>query len=879
MTSTETRPAVVVVSHSHWDREWYLPKETFRYHLCNMVEDLLDLVERDPDYRHFMLDGQASLLDDIEAVRPELLPRLRGHVEAGRISVGPWYVLQDEFLVSGESLARNLLVGRQVSQKFGAPMSVGYVPDAFGHVSQIPRMLQGFGIESAVFWRGAGGREDTTEWRWRAPGGAEVLCMWLKWSYGFAANLADDSSQVVQRFGVDLDRMLTSSPAKVLIWMNGADHLWPQAHLPAMLEAIREAHPGVDVIHGGLPLAESLVRERLDVGALPVVDGEMRHTGPAHGFLLPGVLSARSWQQRDHDAAEWRLVREAEPLATLAGISADQPLDLAWRTLLKCQPHDSICGCSTDEVHQEVDVRIARTSQLATAIREHAILKLADDPAAREVTARRHGDLQAIVLSNPHPFETPALATLTLHRGAEEGPFRLMGPDGEVAHAIVGDVLADQTLSWAGLEEAPMDNPEDLPPTHRELTVQILAEALPPLGIQILRIEDAPPTDEKIPPMAERVENEHIALEAIPGGIAILDRSTGERVEHTFEDVGDRGDEYNFCSLAGEAIHRSDAIDWRVEKRADATATSLTLTGTWRLPRTLSDDRAERVGDASVAMRLEAQLTPGIRGVALDLRIDNEALDHRLRARFSSSAHASAVADAPFDWIERSPQPNPGAPDALEMSEPTFPLSSMVTQELTHARYGVGTLGLKEGQLEEDGTLLITILRSVGWLSRGDMAPHRPRHAGPALATPGAQGLGEHRFPYALAFGEQGEDPASLHRILEPLLFPPSARAVPSATVQNQSLLAVEPASIRLAAIKRSASGDAIVVRLMGAASGAPQTTKLTLWRPIEEAWLSDLDERSGPALPVHETPDGSAVRVDVPSRDVVTVAIRLGED
>src|SRR5512140_1403397 len=141
------KPVYHIVSHSHWDREWYKSFEQFRSMLVNMVDDLLDLLARDPAYVCFTLDGQTIVLDDYLAVRPEREPELRRLVREGRLMIGPWYVLPDEFLVSGEATVRNLLTGTHRARDFGAEMKVGYIPDSFGHIAMMPAVLRGFGID------------------------------------------------------------------------------------------------------------------------------------------------------------------------------------------------------------------------------------------------------------------------------------------------------------------------------------------------------------------------------------------------------------------------------------------------------------------------------------------------------------------------------------------------------------------------------------------------------------------------------------------------------------------------------------------------------------------------------------------------------------
>ena len=140
---------VHVVAHTHWDREWYLPFPVFRMRLVELVGVVLDALE-DGRLPHFQLDGQAAVLDDHLAIRPGDEERIRALVTAGRLSVGPWYTLPDEFLVSGETLVRNLRLGRRTARRFGASMPVGYLPDMFGHVAQMPQILRGFGLADAV---------------------------------------------------------------------------------------------------------------------------------------------------------------------------------------------------------------------------------------------------------------------------------------------------------------------------------------------------------------------------------------------------------------------------------------------------------------------------------------------------------------------------------------------------------------------------------------------------------------------------------------------------------------------------------------------------------------------------------------------------------
>ena len=144
-----------IIPHTHWDREWYMSFEEHRYHLVELLDTLIETMEQNPDYRYFHLDGQMIVLDDYLEIKPYMRERLLRLIRDGRIQVGPFYMLQDEFLISGEANVRNVLYGFKKSREYGVePVKIGYFPDTFGNISQMPQILNGFDIYEAVVGRG-----------------------------------------------------------------------------------------------------------------------------------------------------------------------------------------------------------------------------------------------------------------------------------------------------------------------------------------------------------------------------------------------------------------------------------------------------------------------------------------------------------------------------------------------------------------------------------------------------------------------------------------------------------------------------------------------------------------------------------------------------
>src|SRR5436305_8084351 len=239
---------IILVPHTHWDREWYQTFQQFRIRLVHTIDTLLDILDRDDKFSHFMLDGQTIVLDDYLEVQPEQEERLKGHIRAGRIQVGPWYLQPDEFLVSGESLVRNLQIGLQRAAEFGETMRVGYVPDCFGHIAQLPQILQGFGIDNAVFWRGVGPEAHHSEFYWTAPDGTSVLVIHLADALGYsnAVMMPLTAEDFVTRVELLTAPLLAKATSNTLLFMNGDDHLEPQDGLPEVIESANKLLTHID---------------------------------------------------------------------------------------------------------------------------------------------------------------------------------------------------------------------------------------------------------------------------------------------------------------------------------------------------------------------------------------------------------------------------------------------------------------------------------------------------------------------------------------------------------------------------------------------------------------------------------------------------------
>jgi alpha-mannosidase len=362
----------LVVPHTHWDREWYLPFEQFRLRLGSVVDGVLDTLESDPSFTSFTLDGQAIVLEDYVEVRPENEGRLRALLADGRLEVGPSYVLPDEILVGGESLVRNLLLGRRVCRRFGVePSGAGYLPDSFGHPAQLPQILAGFGIRTFLFSRGMGDELDDVgvTFRWQAGPAEVVACQMLPHYDNFARLTWQHDTDLRLRAIVEhLGDFVKRAGQDEIVLANGSDHLPIEPELPEILTELEQTL-GASFRIGRYD------EHRPESDGLPVHEGEL--VGSRLQNVLRGVNSARIYLKQANQRAERRLL-SIETAAALRALREDAPypaadLRLAWRDLLRNQPHDSICGCSCDEVHRDMVVRYEQLDRTLDFVEREAL--------------------------------------------------------------------------------------------------------------------------------------------------------------------------------------------------------------------------------------------------------------------------------------------------------------------------------------------------------------------------------------------------------------------------------------------------------------------------------------------------------------------------
>ncbi|PZF79978.1 alpha-mannosidase, partial [Jiangella anatolica] len=772
-----TEPRIVLVPHTHWDREWYEPFQVFRLKLADVVDDVLARAEADPDFR-FTLDGQFAAVEDYLELRPQNRHRVAELVRQGRLSIGPWHILLDEFLCSGETIVRNLELGWQGAEALGGAMPVGYLPDMFGHTAQIPQILARAGIEHACLWRGAPGALASHGFRWEAPDGSAVRVEYLFDGYGNALDLfalPDRLGAAVEAYVAETRSWYGDDP---VLGMLGTDHSAPRPDLMALVRG----PGGAGLTVAGL--AEYVTRFRPNDPDLPVVVGELR--SHARGNILPGVISIRVGLKQAMARAE-RIVGEAEALAAQFQPTADhrEAFLLAWRKIVESTAHDSVTGCGVDETADQVAARLAEAAQAGRAVRS-AVL--------RSIAERVPADAHAVV----NTVAWPRIVLAELDVPAPDADLAVVAelPDGTPLPVQELDrsqtLLGDETLAAADLEKvirrihgrelfgqqiesyvvAPgrlefrvarvPSTPEfDLAALRAELAAAVAAASgewsVRTIAQQRRRVLAAVPV-EASGQVAVRA-SQGVAAASGPG-VEVTERSLTSadiRVDVADDGTltvrgadgttltgvgrlvsgGDRGDSYNYGPPAGDVL---------VDKPSSVTVTideTGPLRGVLRVvrrydwPVSLSADVDVRSAETvPVEVTTLVELRTGEPFARLDVSFVNPARDHRVRLHVPLPAPVTeSAADGQFAVTVRGLTSEGGWG---EYPLPTFPASSFVSA-------GPATVLLDhvtEYELADGGAeLALTLLRAVGWMSV-NLHPLRDEPAGSEFPVPGAQYVG-----------------------------------------------------------------------------------------------------------------------------------------
>lgn len=745
------------VLSAHWDREWYQTFQHYRYRLVALLDHVLDGMADGRLLGPWVADGQAIIAEDYLEVRPERRSEVLHRVAEGKLALGPWYVMPDEFIPSGESLVRNLRYGRDLVRSLGGrPSAAGFVCDIFSHNSQFPQILAGFGIRMAFVWRGSNQR-DWRHFTWRSPDGSAVIayrfgdyayCDYAGWvRHLFEPGYAHTPASIAG----DLEHYLAAEAAHTevgpVLLFDGGDHQDWDEEVYAVLRERISAGPQDDfeVVHSSL---DDYIAEVLPQAAAitPQWTGELREPASelVHRDLLaitPSVLSSRVWIKQENAACETLLCNWAEPFSAFAANTAGTPdvsgfLNVAWRWLLQNQPHDSICGCSIDDVHEQMRYRFAQSRDIGERVTTEALQAL-----TARIELEQDGEGLRVVVFNPlpRPIEEPVELTLeipaawaTYHEffGYEALPaFRIYDP--ARASGSDGVELLYQRLSQR------MNQPRMRifrvrgPEGYQVHEVKVcLPLALPAMGYCTLIVRPATEATRltrypAVPGLVKsdhELANEYLVVTIEPGGrLSLYDRRTGATFTHllTFEDCADIGDGYYLGPAINDQVFTSAAAHAEVALVHNGPfLATLRVRTTLVIPRRFdaagmirSPEMVDLVIDSLVTLRRSADR------VEVVTVVHNNASDHRLRVLFPSGAIRADtyLADSPFDVVKRPIALRRDNYLARELEMETKPQSSWTAVWDGSRGLAIISAGLRESAVCDlpDRPIALTLFRST----------------------------------------------------------------------------------------------------------------------------------------------------------------------
>ncbi len=840
------------ISHTHWDREWYLPYQKLRYRMVKLIDNLLDLLDNNPEFKYYYLDGQTILIEDYIEIKPQNKEKLKKYIEEGRIKIGPWYVLQDEYLTSGESNIRSLMLGIITGEKYGGVAKLGYFPDAFGNISQAPQILNGFNISNSVFGRGINpvgfnnqiGDKDYNEYPseiyWESPDGSRVLGIFMANWYNNANEIPENLEKAVNFINQakqDAEKYATTNH---LLMMNGCDHQPTQGNLPEILDKVQD-EVNYKLIHSNL---EKYINEvEKEAEALPVVNGELNNQHTDGWLTLRNTASSRMYLKQLNYQTQNMLERYVEPLETMAWLAGkDYEKEFIWQSwkyLLQNHPHDSICGCSVDDVHDEMVIRFKNSLQISESLIENSVAYILESM----INSCYTNDL-TVTIFNTLNWRRTDIVEVVLH--------------------LPEDILLDNVvLVDCNNKQIPVDIkdfgvvfnyqlPDDgfrVVKYPKKYKLRFLARDIPGNGYKSYSIVEANEdntntennnsTNNNTNNIQEDfvLENRYLRVDINDdGSFNILDKDTNNSYYNlnVYQDSGDVGDEYIYKAPDQDEIVSTSGKKAEIKKIKDSEVeTVYSIKQNLKLPQESikKDNKKTFRSDQYINCVIETVISLMKKSRRLDVitSFNNKVKDHRLRVLFPTGIDTSYhYADGQFDVLERSNSPWEGWEN---------PSNCQRQQKFVNINDGerglmIANKGLPEYEIipEKGNSIGLTLLRSVGEMGDWGYFP-----------TPKAQCIGLNSYEYSI-IPHSGDYLTSkafreANNFNSPLLGYQSNN-----TCQNEALFDINSDYIILSALKKAEDRDSIIVRFYNI-SDESEDFKLKSEREIKESYIVNMNE------------------------------------
>lgn len=856
---------VLYFQATHWDREWYRTFQDFRFHLVRVLDEVIDVLEADPSFSTFIIDGQTAMLMDYLEAMPQNESRVKALVASGRLLIGPWYTMPDENLTSGESIIRNLATGNALTQKLSAGarvMPIGYVCDIFGHIAQLPQILNGCGIKTVILGRGTNRFMHPAFFRWHGPADSACVVFKVPEEFGYgtfgldvlmpakgeASLQTEETIERAMRY-IDSERSRTELPLVVL--MDSMDHERIHPVAPWIAQQL-EQRLGCPVKIGQVDaFIEKLMSHWEE---MPQIWGELQSPAKElveHNKLISNTLSSRYDIKRLNDQTQVQLEKMASPLLALSrihGIPAPEALmETAYRYLLQNHAHDSICGCSIDEVHADMTYRFQQSMRICEGFCRtylNARYSLPAQPVSAQssdlkltvfqyLPCEMHGVFKARI---DFPLTYPNRIDEQVPWGAKNN-FRIYDSQGQ---EVPYQILEVQSQSYTEIAD-------QLYPKKADRYHLLMQANLPALAAAEFSVQPSvrPVRNyESLRTGNLTAENAFLRIRIEPdGSVSLYDRKQGHEYSNILRyfDDGETGDGWYHLAPKPDCVVHSAGAPVSVETTLDGPlACAFRLTHHLSLPEKMEYHRRyTKRSDARVELQIVTTLTllRDCPYILVHIEVDNEVKDHRLLLSLASGIPSTEYElDQAFIFLKRPAGRSKLTQDWKEQEKTEKSFGNIIARRRpdTSGFAFISKGGMHEAAIQTgaEGAIDVTLLRCFGKTFLTD-------------GQPAGQMQGIFEFDAALYPFSAGTTNAQLLDAKERLqtdvfCYTRSMERVEVLPASRNTILLHTEDEIRISILKPSAEGRT-ALRLVN--YGSPGSCTVELSYGIRAAWLADLLE------------------------------------
>lgn len=760
-----------VVPHSHWDREWYFTTARSKIYLMKDVKDVLDTLENNPDFKHFMLDAQGSLLDDYLAWRPWEKQRITKLVQEHKLIIGPWYTQSDQLVISGESIVRNLYYGIQRCKEFGNYMNVGYVPDSFGQAANMPQIYQAFGIQDTLFWRGVSDdMSKHTEFTWVGDDGTRVFAAQIPNGYYIGGNIPEDEVELQTYLKNDcVNKIAPRASTKHLYFPNGFDQAPIRKNLPDVVERANRIDSENEYV---ISCIEDYIKDiKGENPKLMELHGEF--VNAKHMRIHKSIFSSRSDLKILNTKIQNYVTNTMEPILAISDkLGNEYPKEVVkdiWKLLFENAAHDSIGSCISDTANEDVYMRYKQARDLAINLVELHMRLI-----ATKIENPEHKEIR-LSICNTLPQTRSGCMEVELY--VPDGNFAILDDKG---NRLVYTILEKENVSDYILAQTIRLNPSKqiyIPKEVYRATIAIALPSIPPVGYTQVYLDVKGDSSVCMQPCTSRsIQNEHYELYIEQNGsLRILDKQNKVTYynQAILEENGDDGDSFNYSPPRKDKIISSIHLqDTKVEVFESEIYSYANISYKMMVPSNL-EERSEGKVSVEMPVRMKVMLKKDSPIITFQVSLENQALSHRVRVLFDSGiASQFHIADQQFGTIKR---PNiyeeelnlwkQKKEEWQEMPISIEPMQSFVS--VSDETHGIAVLpnGVREYQIvgEQYGTIALTLFRTYGTMGKENLLYRPGRASGEKIIqTPAAQLLGSLTFDFAFYAFHQAFNEASV---------------------------------------------------------------------------------------------------------------------